>query len=1069
MADSNKVSNSSNPQRVGTSVRYVVGGKSYDASRLQPQTKQATVVTGMENAPRQVSKPVENLSGAVQTGASVSQNVNTQTANPNPSNVYSAKANPYVAFSQNQTENVRDTISRMGATQNVTTGNIQQQANTARASSYTYTTQQAAKEAKILSGQIPKGMPSGRDYTRALGIVAQYEVSTEAEKALHKWKDSAGKNELLNGSKVLLGKAESSLATQDDLGTQGAGGMVAAGMIGSSTFKAAEQASTIGVKGVKVVGNGVYQVYTTADRTVITVGRTVNTMIEKQILPVSKEAISALKFEAQVTGLNNTRIVKGIVNRVDSIKTAFGDVKKTYRSAIKGIKAINHTVDKSVQIIHGVASGRLTVDAAKLSANALKHSKDFLTVKNGIKTGVKQTVGYAVRGTAKGASVATFRGVPAAGRLAKTGIMTAAGAMMSSDDVAVQGLGYAVTGTEIGVKTSVVAGKMAGKSTGYTVKTAIKGGKGLYAGVQFIRNNGLKAAWEAARTKLTQGVAAAGKGLVNLAISGLKIIGKKFIVPLIAICAVVLIMESSVSSLSGVLGIIFGGTFDASNENGEYTEYEMRDYLLDETKGVPSFSRTFKQNLANEMASSASNYDIVRFYSNTNNTNGGNVIEPTLEGVSRVFPTNDEIANMVQPMFNSIIFSKYELSPSESEASKLISELMGDGRVGGKEGIFRIVVDGVDTPIVEYCGQALSDGSGTANAPHSCGRIHALDDCPDAEVGTHTSYTCSDCCKIYYTCNGHKGDLVCGLAEHQHTASCYNFTCKNQSVLHIHTSACYTITCGQTEHTHSDWQSAGSPGCYTTSYHNGELSSDCGNSTEQFKCTGYRYCNGHDVIVYTLNLDGAYALENKYFLKPINNLLNVANPSESQKEELIDLQDNYDIYKEMMKMVAEQYGDLTGADLSNVDFVNGTRKGNDAVITLAKSQLGNVGGQPYWSYYGFQSRVEWCACFVHWCMRNTPSASPSYPDTANNAYCPTIASNFQSMGQWGDRDFTNLVAGDTIFFDWEGDGITDHIGLVIGRDDTYVYTVEGNSNDAVALRKYTIGSSVIYGYGLMNY
>ena len=63
---------------------------SYDASRLQPQTKQATVVTGMENAPRQVSKPVENLSGAVQTGASVSQNVNTQTANPNPSNVYSS-------------------------------------------------------------------------------------------------------------------------------------------------------------------------------------------------------------------------------------------------------------------------------------------------------------------------------------------------------------------------------------------------------------------------------------------------------------------------------------------------------------------------------------------------------------------------------------------------------------------------------------------------------------------------------------------------------------------------------------------------------------------------------------------------------------------------------------------------------------------------------------------------------------------------------------------------------------------------------------------------------------------
>ena len=125
------------------------------------------------------------------------------------------------------------------------------------------------------------------------------------------------------------------------------------------------------------------------------------------------------------------------------------------------------------------------------------------------------------------------------------------------------------------------------------------------------------------------------------------------------------------------------------------------------------------------MAASASTYDIVRFYSNTNNTNGGNVVEPTLEGVSRVFPTDAEVTNMIQPMFNSIILSKYELSTSDSEASKLIGELIGDGKVGGKEGIFRIVVDGVDTPIVEYCGQALSDGSGTANAPHSCGRKHA--------------------------------------------------------------------------------------------------------------------------------------------------------------------------------------------------------------------------------------------------------------------------------------------------------------------------------------------------------
>ncbi len=49
-------------------------------------------------------------------------------------------------------------------------------------------------------------------------------------------------------------------------------------------------------------------------------------------------------------------------------------------------------------------------------------------------------------------------------------------------------------------------------------------------------------------------------------------------------------------------------------------------------------------------------------------------------------------------------------------------------------------------------------------------------------------------------------------------------------------------------------------------------------------------------------------------------------------------------------------------------------------------------------------------------MRNTPSASGSYPQTSNNAYCQTIANNFMAIGQWGNRGYTDLVAGDTIFF-----------------------------------------------------
>ena len=51
-------------------------------------------------------------------------------------------------------------------------------------------------------------------------------------------------------------------------------------------------------------------------------------------------------------------------------------------------------------------------------------------------------------------------------------------------------------------------------------------------------------------------------------------------------------------------------------------------------------------------------------------------------------------------------------------------------------------------------------------------------------------------------------------------------------------------------------------------------------------------------------------------------------------------------------------------DLSGVTFVNGTRPGNTVLVDIAKSQVGNVGGAPYWSWYGFNSRVAWCACFV---------------------------------------------------------------------------------------------------------
>ena len=150
--------------------------------------------------------------------------------------------------------------------------------------------------------------------------------------------------------------------------------------------------------------------------------------------------------------------------------------------------------------------------------------------------------------------------------------------------------------------------------------------------------------------------------------------------------------------------------------------------------------------------------------------------------------------------------------------------------------------------------------------------------------------------------------------------------------------------------------------------------------------------------------------------------------------------------------------------LDGVEFVNGTRPGNQAVVDIAKSQAGNVGGQPYWSWYGFNSRVEWCACFVSWCYGQMGLSEPRF------AACQSQGIPwFQSHGQWGARGYDNLAPGDAIFFDWDLDGSADHVGIVIGTDGSRVYTVEGNSGDTCKIRSYDVNYECIKGYGLMNW
>ena len=131
--------------------------------------------------------------------------------------------------------------------------------------------------------------------------------------------------------------------------------------------------------------------------------------------------------------------------------------------------------------------------------------------------------------------------------------------------------------------------------------------------------------------------------------------------------------------------------------------------------------------------------------------------------------------------------------------------------------------------------------------------------------------------------------------------------------------------------------------------------------------------------------------------------------------------------QQMVELLAEENRRLWSAVLY------GIYSGDYAIVTVALSQVGNVGGEPYWSWYGFNSRVEWCACFVSWCFNEC-----GYLDTGNApkfAGCVGGVEWFRSHGQWADSTI-EPAPGMIVFFDWNDpngasgpqDGEADHVG-----------------------------------------
>lgn len=136
--------------------------------------------------------------------------------------------------------------------------------------------------------------------------------------------------------------------------------------------------------------------------------------------------------------------------------------------------------------------------------------------------------------------------------------------------------------------------------------------------------------------------------------------------------------------------------------------------------------------------------------------------------------------------------------------------------------------------------------------------------------------------------------------------------------------------------------------------------------------------------------------------------------------------------------------------------------GSQQIVSVAMGQIGNSGGQKFWSWYGFDSRVEWCACFVSWCADQSGLIESG--KVPKFSLCSSGVSWFQGKNKW-QRGGTTPSAGMIIFFDWDYDGTSDHVGIVEKCEGGRVYTIEGNSSDQVRQRNYAVDYGAIMGYG----
>ena len=154
---------------------------------------------------------------------------------------------------------------------------------------------------------------------------------------------------------------------------------------------------------------------------------------------------------------------------------------------------------------------------------------------------------------------------------------------------------------------------------------------------------------------------------------------------------------------------------------------------------------------------------------------------------------------------------------------------------------------------------------------------------------------------------------------------------------------------------------------------------------------------------------------------------------------------------------------LTGdyrTDLVNVAL---TQVGYHEGASNKERHGNNLTSDGNWTEYGYFSACDgyaWCAMFISWCARQARiPGSMIQNSTVARAY--SFGLPFYLKEDYAPR------TGDIIFFAEKGH-VWDHVGIVMGVREGWIYTIEGNARNAVRIKRYRPDDEYIRGYGVYD-